>query len=88
VDPKYISALEKNGLVFSGKHPTQPIMQVLELPTEVHPFYMGTQAHPELTSRPLRPQPLFLGLVKAAVAFADQRNGVAGKTAQQAAQTV
>jgi CTP synthase len=66
VDPKYIPTLEKNGLIFSGKHPTQPIMQILELPQDVHPYFVGTQAHPELTSRPLRPQPLFLGFIKAA----------------------
>lgn len=70
VDPKYIPVLEKAGLVFSGKHPTQPIMQILELPRSVHPYFVGTQAHPELTSRPLRPQPLFLGFVKAAAEFA------------------
>ncbi len=70
VDPKYIDDLEKAGLVFSGKHPTQPIMQIFELPQEVHPYFVGTQAHPELTSRPLRPQPLFLGFVKAAMNFA------------------
>jgi len=65
VDPKYIETLEKNGLVFSGKAPDQPIMQILELPE--HPFFMGTQAHPCLTSRPLRPQPMFVGLVAAAM---------------------
>jgi CTP synthase len=70
VDPKYIPTLEQHGLIFSGKHPTQPIMQVLELPQEVHPYFLGTQAHPELTSRPLRPQPLFLGFIKAAAKFA------------------
>ncbi len=68
VDPKYIPTLEKHGLIFSGKHPTQPIMQILELPTDVHPFFLGTQAHPELTSRPLRPSPMFMGLVAAAMA--------------------
>jgi CTP synthase len=73
VDPKFIPALEQHGLVFSGKHPTQPIMQVLELPQDVHPYFLGTQAHPELTSRPLRPQPFFLGFVKAAMAFAEGR---------------
>jgi CTP synthase len=71
VDPKYIPTLEQHGLVFSGKAPNQPIMQILELPTEVHPYFVGTQAHPELTSRPLRPSPLFLGLVKAATEFAE-----------------
>jgi CTP synthase len=69
VDPKYIPALEQHGLVFSGKHPTQPIMQVLELPQTVHPYFLGTQAHPELTSRPLRPQPMFLGFIKAATEY-------------------
>jgi CTP synthase len=70
VDPRYIKSLEQHGLVFSGKHPTQPIMQVLELPTSVHPFFLGTQAHPELTSRPLRPSPMFMGLIEAAIAYA------------------
>jgi CTP synthase len=70
VDPRYITLLEDQGLVFSGKHPQQPIMQILELPQSVHPYFIGTQAHPELTSRPLRPQPMFVGLVKAAMEFA------------------
>jgi CTP synthase len=76
VDPKYIEILEQHGLIFSGKHPTQPLMQVLELPQAVHPFFVGTQAHPELTSRPLRPQPMFLGLVRAAMEYAEQRQKV------------
>src|SRR3954447_26420759 len=70
VDPRYVTLLEEQGLVFSGKHPTQPIMQILELPQDVHPYFVGTQAHPELTSRPLRPQPMFMGLVKAAMEYA------------------
>jgi CTP synthase len=65
VDPRYIQKLEEAGLVFSGKAPNQPIMQILELPD--HPFFMGTQAHPCLTSRPLKPQPMFVGLVAAAM---------------------
>ena len=65
VDPRYIEKLEKAGMVFSGKAPAQPIMQILELPD--HPFFVGTQAHPCLTSRPLRPEPMFAGLVAAAV---------------------
>jgi CTP synthase len=70
VDPQYVPMLEEHGMIFSGKHPTQPIMQILELPRDVHPFFIGTQAHPELTSRPLRPSPLFLGLCKAAMEYA------------------
>jgi len=42
-------------------------MNILELPASTHPYYVGTQAHPELTSRPLSPQPFFLGLVHAAL---------------------
>ena len=67
VDPRYVPVLEKAGLVFSGRHPTQPIMQILELPRSVHPFFIGTQAHPCLTSRPLHPHPMFTGLVAAAL---------------------
>jgi CTP synthase len=65
VDPRYVEGLKKAGLVFSGKAPSQPIMQILELPS--HPFFMGTQAHPCLTSRPLKPHPMFVGLVAAAM---------------------
>ena len=64
VDPRYIEVLEKAGMVFSGKAPNQPIMQIMEIPS--HPFFLGTQAHPCLTSRPLKPQPMFVGLVAAA----------------------
>jgi len=65
VDPRYIEQLEEAGMIFSGKAPNQPIMQILELPG--HPYFFGTQAHPCLTSRPLKPQPMFLGLVAAAM---------------------
>jgi CTP synthase len=71
VDPQYIDILERHGLIFSGKAPNHPIMQILELPQEVHPFFLGTQAHPELTSRPLRPQPMFMGFIKAALDYAE-----------------
>ncbi len=64
VDPKYIEKLTEKGLVFSGKAPGQPIMQILELPD--HNYFVGTQAHPCMTSWPLKPQPMFVGLVAAA----------------------
>ncbi|HVX86258.1 MAG TPA: CTP synthase [Phycisphaerae bacterium] len=70
VDPRYIETLTSHGLIFSGQHPTQPIMQMLELPQATHPYFVGTQAHPCLTSRPLTPDGMFLGLVKAALARA------------------
>ncbi|MGQ0629260.1 MAG: CTP synthase, partial [Phycisphaerales bacterium] len=68
VDPSYIAGLESAGLIFSGRHPRQPIMQVLELPPGTHPYFVAGQFHPELTSRPLAPQPMFMGLIAAAIA--------------------
>jgi CTP synthase len=79
VDPRYVETLEKAGLIFSGKHPVHPIMQVLELPRDVHPYFLAGQFHPEMTSRPLRPQPMFVGLVAAAM------NRTAAKAATVAA---
>ncbi|NLX13905.1 MAG: CTP synthase [Phycisphaerales bacterium] len=73
VDPQYIERLETGGLVFSGKAPDYPIMQILELPETVHPYFMATQAHPEFQSRPLRPQPMFAGLVRAALDYSRNR---------------
>ena len=70
---KFAGGMPGGRLIFSGKHPNQPIMQILELPAEMHPYFIGTQAHPELTSRPLRPQPMFMGLIKAAMAFAEAK---------------
>ena len=65
VNTKFIDQLEKGGLVFSGMAPEKKIMQILELPG--HPYFIGTQYHAEFTSRPLKPNPLYLGLVKAAI---------------------
>ncbi|HAI12335.1 MAG TPA: hypothetical protein DCM28_11565, partial [Phycisphaerales bacterium] len=70
VDPRYIEKLEEHGMIFSGRHPQQPIMQILELSTKLHPYFIGAQFHPELTSRPLVPQPMFMGLVAAAIQHA------------------
>jgi hypothetical protein len=67
VDPRYIAQLEAAGMIFSGKSPRAEIMNILELRSDLHPYFVGTQAHPELTSRPLSPQPFFLGLVDAAL---------------------
>ena len=64
-NPEYIGTFEKKGIVFSGKAPDYPIMQILELPG--HPFFVGTQFHPEFTSRPLSPNPLYVAFVEAAI---------------------
>jgi len=67
VNNAYREALEAAGLVFSGRNPDLDLVEFAELPREVHPYYVATQAHPELRSRPTRPHPLFAGLVGAAL---------------------
>lgn len=84
VDPAYIDRLSKAGLIFSGRHPAHPIMQIIELPARssageattdesstspriTSPYFIAAQFHPELTSRPLSPQPMFMGLVASAI---------------------
>lgn len=66
VNPEYIAQLTEGGLVFSGKSPDGTLMEITELPESVHPFFMASQFHPELKSKPLDPHPLFLGLIDAA----------------------
>jgi CTP synthase len=68
VNNAYRDRLEKAGLVFSGTSPDDKLVEFVELPRDVHPYYVSTQAHPELRSRPTRPHPLFAGLVGAAIA--------------------
>ncbi|MEX2738937.1 MAG: CTP synthetase, partial [Candidatus Wukongarchaeota archaeon] len=65
VNPEYIQILEKNGLVFSGRSEDGRLMEILELPN--HLFFFGTQFHPEFDSRPAKPEPAYLGFIKAAV---------------------
>lgn len=66
VNPKYVEQIEKAGLVFSGRSPSGVLMEIAELPHAEHPFFLGTQFHPEFLSRPLSPHPLFLAFLKAA----------------------
>jgi CTP synthase len=66
----YRTQLEAAGLVISGTSPDGRLVEFVELPRDVHPFFVATQAHPELRSRPARPHPLFRGLVAAALARA------------------
>ena len=62
----YRPALEEAGLVFSGTSPDGRLVEYVELPADTHPFYVGTQAHPEFRSRPTRAHPLFAALIEAA----------------------
>ncbi|MCD6371435.1 MAG: CTP synthase [Candidatus Aenigmarchaeota archaeon] len=63
VNPKYHEILQKHGMMFSGISPDGRLVEFIELPN--HPYFVATQAHPEFTSRPLRPNPLFLGFIEA-----------------------
>jgi CTP synthase len=66
VNPQYVMKLTEAGLKFSGVSPDHNLMEIAELPQDVHPFFLGTQFHPEFLSRPLGPHPLFVAFVKAA----------------------
>jgi len=68
VNNKYREQLAKTGLVFSGLSPDKNLVEFVELPKDIHPYYVGTQAHPEFLSRPTRAHPLFAGLIAAAIA--------------------
>ncbi|MFT7507494.1 MAG: CTP synthase [Acidimicrobiales bacterium] len=65
VNPSYVTELENAGLMFSGKSPDGRLMETMELPEELHPFFVGIQFHPELQARPLDPHPLFTAFIKA-----------------------
>ncbi len=67
VNPEYIKQLTEAGLVFSGKSPNGILMEIAELPRKVHPFFLGTQFHPEFLARPLSPHPLFTAFAKSCI---------------------
>ena len=67
VNNKYRDVIAKGGLNFSGTSPDGHLVEFVELPVEIHPFYVGTQAHPEFLSRPNKAHPLFAGLIAAAL---------------------
>ena len=67
VNPEYVEELEKAGLIFSGRSLDGILMEIAELSQKVHPFYLGTQFHPEFKSRPLVPHPLFTAFIKACI---------------------
>lgn len=69
VNNGYRDRLTEAGLVFGGTSPDGKLVEFVELPAEKHPFFVGTQAHPELKSRPTRPHPLFAAFVKAALRY-------------------
>jgi len=68
VNNDYKEALEKAGLIFSGMSPDGKLCEIAELPSNKHPFFLGTQFHPEFKARPLSPHPLFTAFIKACLA--------------------
>ncbi len=69
VNNAYRDKLAGAGLVISGTSPDGHLVEFIELPADTHPFFVGTQAHPELISRPTRPHPLFIAFVQAALNY-------------------
>lgn len=67
VSPQYIEKFEEGGMVFSGTSPDGVLMEIAELPEKKHPFFLGTQFHPEFQARPLAPHPLFSAFIKASI---------------------
>jgi CTP synthase len=67
VNPEYIDRLEQKGLFFSGKSPDGRLMEIAELPKKSHPFFLGTQFHPEFKSSPINPHPLFIEFIRSAI---------------------
>lgn len=63
---KFIQAFEENGMVLSGTAPDESLMEIVELPTSLHPWFLGCQFHPEFKSNPMNPHPLFRDFIKAA----------------------
>jgi CTP synthase len=78
VNNAYRDRLEATGLVFSGLSPDGRLVEYAELPERVHPFFVGTQAHPEFRSRPTRAHPLFEAFIGAALRRADDSGGAIG----------
>ncbi|OHA46237.1 MAG: CTP synthase [Candidatus Taylorbacteria bacterium RIFOXYD2_FULL_36_9] len=67
VNTDYVEKLTSAGMVFSGRSPDGKLMEIAELPKKVHPFFLGTQFHPEFLARPLNPHPLFTAFLKASL---------------------
>jgi len=80
VNPEYVDRLSDAGLIFSGISPDKVLMEIAELPRDIHPFFLATQFHPEFLARPLNPHPLFTEFIKAGI----KRKEIKKKKIQQA----
>jgi CTP synthase len=66
VNDDFLPELEKQGLVISGRSVQENLVEIIELPKSMHPFFLGTQGHPEYKSDPLHPNPIFVSYIHAA----------------------
>ena len=78
VNNAYRDKIAESGLRFSGTSPDGHLVEFVEYPRDMHPFFVGTQAHPELKSRPTRPHPLFVAFVGAAIDYKEGRTAAGG----------
>ncbi|MBV8339545.1 MAG: CTP synthase, partial [Candidatus Eremiobacteraeota bacterium] len=79
----YTEAFERKGMVFSGHYRAADLVEIIELPS--HPWFVGTQAHPEFKSRPTRPSPLYAGFIEACTAYAQRRRAGSELTRERSA---
>jgi CTP synthase len=79
----YKEIFERNGMVFSGHYRAANLVEIIELPS--HPWFLGTQAHPEFKSRPTRPAPLYAGFIEACLAYARARSNEQERTRERTA---
>ena len=77
VNPRFIETLTQKGLVFSATSPDGRLQEIAELPPAIHPFFLGSQFHPEFKSSPLKPHPLFLAFLRAAIKTPSAKRGSA-----------
>lgn len=73
VNNAYVPKLEAAGLIISARTPNEKLPEIMELPTEIHPWFVGVQFHPEFTSNPRSGHPLFIAYVRAALAAQDKK---------------
>ncbi|HCM44288.1 TPA: CTP synthetase, partial [Candidatus Beckwithbacteria bacterium] len=78
----YLNRLRKAGLVISARALKEDLVEIIELPRKVHPFFLGTQGHPEYKSRPLFPHPIFIEYLKAASAYHSRGGPPAGEASR------
>ena len=76
---EFVKDFEKNGLIISARSNIENLAEIIELPESIHPFYFGTQGHPEYKSRPLQPHPIFVAFLRACLKILNPKFQVPNK---------